>query len=355
MNCRTSRWRYADSAAEKLLGGTPEFLLENAEIIKRNPVRKVFRSGEFYLKIDSRPGHRLHREFYSALRAGASGIPVVDHLACGRIPAGEVLVTRALPDAASVEERLTQLEAADEKKREEFLNEFADFVRKVLSSGMFHPDFHIGNVLHSTSSGFALVDLHGVRKAGWMDRMFRSYRMQRIILETRQLCSRRRMIELVGRSGIADPETFYRKGLHREALALWREWPKRKRQILSGYPKFCIRNGTRLISVIPGTGQTADVSQCEVISAPLERLEKLFLAHFFLQLARIAHRQVAAFDPECGKLWIAPVSPLAMTGAPADFQEQLEALDIQTEPSDWIEDRRSIQIFTNLDRIAKHI
>ena len=44
-----------------------------------------------------------------------------------------------------------------------------------------------------------------------------------------------------------------------------------------------------------------------------------------------------------------------MTGAPADFQEQLEALDIQTEPSDWIEDRRSIQIFTNLDRIAKHI
>ncbi len=348
-------WLFAGPDARLLLGEQPERLLEGAATVKANPVRKVLRNGEFYLKLDSRPGRRLRREFRSAELVRKVGIPVVEHLGCARLPEGELLITRAMPGAVTVEEALNRLDSPEEETAKRFLDGFAGFVRQVLESGVFHPDFHIGNVLYSEESGrFALVDLRGVRKAGWFDRRFRRYRMRRIILEVRQVCSRRRMLELIGLCGIPDPEAFYRSGLRREAQALWKEWPKRKRQILSGYPKFTIRSGTRLIAAGTG-GRTLDDNTLELVEGPAEKLEPVFLAHYFLRLARIAHREAAAFDPQSGRLWLAPVSSRATPCAPADFQERLAALDIPTEPADWIENERGIQIFIHLEQVARYI
>ena len=78
------RWEFSPGTAADELGPAPQHLLETAELIKANPVRKVFRSGEFYLKLDLRTGNRLLREWRSAELLAARHIPMVEHLALGR-------------------------------------------------------------------------------------------------------------------------------------------------------------------------------------------------------------------------------------------------------------------------------
>ena len=52
-------WTFASPAAAAELGPRPELLIQTAAPVKASPVRKVFRAGEFYLKLDLRQGNRL--------------------------------------------------------------------------------------------------------------------------------------------------------------------------------------------------------------------------------------------------------------------------------------------------------
>ena len=92
-------WTFASPAAAAELGPRPELLIQTAAPVKASPVRKVFRAGEFYLKLDPRQGNRLSREWDSATLLAARHIPMVEHLALGRSSRGQLLITRALPDA----------------------------------------------------------------------------------------------------------------------------------------------------------------------------------------------------------------------------------------------------------------
>ena len=54
---KDSCWCYASDAAREELGEAPLDLLADAETVKSNAVRKVFKSGRFFIKFDRRPGH----------------------------------------------------------------------------------------------------------------------------------------------------------------------------------------------------------------------------------------------------------------------------------------------------------
>lgn len=349
------RWRFASEAVRAELGDTPEMLLETGEEIKANPVRRVVRCGEYFLKCDRRGAARFHREWKSAELLRANGIPVVEYLACGDSPNGGCLITRALPDSESVADYYWSRFVRDGEDPSKFLGRFAQFVRQILESGLFHPDFHIGNILYDRKNkAFVMVDAMGIRKASPCDRLFRGYRMRRIVMELREPLDRDRMLRLIEACGISDPELFYDRALDREADALWREWPKRRRQILAGYPKFTRRIDGVLHAADP-LRQIEETVDCEILEddEEPEMLERMFLAHFFLRMALLPHRRTEAYDPENGRLYLEPVPVRAVPARADDQRERMAAFDLPSEPTDWIRDGDGDVRFFNLKRIAK--
>ena len=184
-NCNWN-WRFATPAIAAELGDRPELLLEAGREVKSNPVRQVFRCGDYFLKYDRRSGRRLRSEWNCAQLIEREGIQLVEHLALGESSAGSILITRAFPEAEAVSDYFYRTYIEQPGEPAVFLNNFVHFARKVLESRLYHPDFHIGNVLYSPGlNRFALVDAQGVRKAGWFDRWFRRYSMERIGMEFR--------------------------------------------------------------------------------------------------------------------------------------------------------------------------
>ena len=119
---------------------------------------------------------------------------MVEHLALGRSSRGQLLITRALPDAVQAGVYFFRNCLRDGAPAEEFAGALAGFARQIISSGLFHPDFHCGNVLYLPERHkFALVDVYGVRKAFLFDR-FQLFRMERILMELRQALDRGTML-----------------------------------------------------------------------------------------------------------------------------------------------------------------
>ena len=124
------------------------------------------------------------------------------------------------------------------------------------------------------------------------------------------------MLDIVG---VPEPERFFERGLRVEAAALKREWSKRRRQILAGYPKFTRIEGAKLVAV----------------SATPEELEKLewrpggeadFVSAFFWELAELPHERVLAFDREKRGIGVAP-ERFPSTLPPEEFAARRRALE----------------------------
>ena len=185
---------------------------------------------------------------------------------------------------------------------------------------------------------FALVDVYGVRKAFLFDR-FQLFRMERILMELRQALDRGTMLRLLSREGVSAPETFYLRALRREARRLFHEWPRRRRQILAGYPKFTRAEGP-LLRVVDPAGAPADETSGEPVQGDAETLERLLLAHFFLQLTCIPHRPALLLDRKRNLLFRArrPAGAASPVSA-GDWPERLAAYGLKFRPAEGGFDR----------------
>ena len=299
-------WRFVNPEAERELGSHPEQVPESATLVKPGAVRQVFRAGNLFWKVAPHGGSCALSELDSAVLLAQYGIPTVEYLAGGLGENGEsILITRAFPDSFSVLAYVEKEFTYGGKDGRLFRRKFVEFLRPLLDGRIFHPDFHLGNVLYSVSrDAFALVDVYKVRRANLLDR-FRRYRMNRIVLELRSGVPAAEMIELLARAGIPAPEHFWRTGLVREKHAIDREWPRRERQILSGYPKFIRREGALWRSV-DASGDVLPLEHCERIRLSEAGLRKQLLEHFRMQLDLVRHRRVAAVDWREGVLYREP-------------------------------------------------
>ena len=324
---KDSCWYYASGAAREALGETPLDLLPGAETVKSNAVRKVFRSGRFFIKFDRRPGHSFRGEFQAAQLCGACGIPTVEHLAWGRTPEGTYLVTLAAEGFAEGA-RLFRT-----RQSQAIYDALADFLGKLLASPVWHPDLHLGNVLVDPSDGACrLVDLHGIRRRIFWDR-FRRYLMERCIIEVRACLSDAELCALIARCGIPAPERFLALALDREASFLRTNFVKRRRQILSGYFKYTVQEPSgRLVHV--------DVPEDLLLSAEemeFPEAEQLFLFSFFVEQAHVPCRRALAFDPGRPAVLMEPeVPPERRSAASAgELRERLRINGIETSEDDY--------------------
>ena len=283
-----------------------------AAVVKSNPVREVRTDGEFYYKLDRRSGRTFEREFRAARLLEERRIPVVQHLWHGVIPAGALLVTRGLAAAPSVHDYL-----ARHYPDAEFRRKFAVFIRDFLASGLGHIDLHVGNILYSTEEGrFVLVDVQGVRRRR---RQKLPYVIVRAVLELRKHLRKDEVCEMLEIVGVPEAGRFFDRSLRIEAAAINRDWEKRRRQILSGYPKFTRIDGTKLVAV----------------SATPEELENLawrsgseaeFVSAFYWELAEIPHERAVAFDREKREVGIAP-PPFPTPLAPEEVAARRRVLE----------------------------
>ena len=333
------KWHFAPGAAELFPDGDPEQLLAGAEPVKENPVRRVLRSRGFYIKIDRRPGHGFGREFAAGCRLAELGLPVVEHLARGVLSDGAAaLVTRELPGAVDARKYFS---GGGNRGAAEAL---AHLVGRMWRAGVFHGDCHLGNFLYAPDgSGPVLVDVDSVRRRHWFD-AFRRGRVLRVVSELRMWFPRPEIEELLALAGADEPGKFFTATLRREAEFLRREWPKRREQILAGYPKFTRNSGGLLL--VAGAAAD-DLEALPVVTGDAAALEKLLLIHFFLLLAEIPHRGVVAFDRSGGRLFLAS----GATGCPltdGDLELRLRSCGAAVLPSGVrdgvIEDPAAVQV-----------
>lgn len=309
-----------------------EKLLKDGTLVKENPVRQVYKNGQFFLKLDTRGIPRLEREWKSALLLENLHIQTVKHLSLLSVRRGGLLITEAWPQADSVADYYYRYIENGVESPLPFLEHFALFVKKILHSQIFHPDFHIGNVLYSRSlNAFALVDVAGVRPKTWIDRSFRHYAMERIVMELRSRLSDVQMLDLLRLADIPEPDFFWKQALKKEKQRLFKEWPKRCKQIWAGYAKFTERRGDLLLTVNP-LREISDIRERQT----QESGKAVFLSHFFLQLALIPHRRVYGYNTRDDIVYMDQESSRRATALESnDLRSRLSLLGILTQPDDW--------------------
>lgn len=309
-------WTFVEEGLWRELAPAPETLRESDELVKRNPVREVFRRGACFIKVE-RPAKKFglsalksffrpkaEKEFEAARALAESGVPVVEALGYGKGPGAQALVTRAVEGAVPCSE-------FDFASNPDALERWAFFVRDFASSGFFHPDFHNGNILRRASDGaFLLVDVYGVEKNPEAASERRDS-MLRIVLEMRRGLAPGRLIEVASACGVSEPERFIEDGLDEENLKLLDSWEKRKAQLLSGYGKYVKARGASP----EGRELMLFDAGADLSGASIEDGEISLLKSFRLELAGLPHRRSLAWDAAAGKVYFEPLEPEPAPGS----------------------------------------
>jgi len=320
-------WHYADDAAREALSDAPLELLNCAVTVKSNAVRKVFRSGDYFIKFDRRSARSFRNEFRAAQLCEKYAIPAVKHLAWGGTREGSYLITRA------AEGFIEGARVFRTRRDWALYTALADFLKTLLQAPVWHPDLHPGNILLDPESGACLlVDLHGIRRRGFWD-FFRRYLMERCIVEVRDYLADEEMHTLIARCGIGDPERFLNRALVREAAYLRENFPRRRRQILNGYFKY---------TAFDASGQLVRADLPENALEGAEEMEtpdarELFLFSFFLEQSNLPCRRVLAFDEKHSLLRLEKeVPPERRSAASAEqLQNRLRINGIESSPADF--------------------
>ena len=174
MTIALENWRWHGAIGPAEAAG---FVLSEANCIKRNPVRRVYLTGDCYVKIEF-PAGRLRRlgacwrpkaaaEYGAARRLAAAGMPVVEYLGWGQRGGLNAVVSRRWPDGEDVHSYFYRELVYGAEKAPEFYAALLDFLNRYRHCGVNHPDFHLGNVLYRPDDRqFTLVDVYRVGLGG---------------------------------------------------------------------------------------------------------------------------------------------------------------------------------------------
>jgi tRNA A-37 threonylcarbamoyl transferase component Bud32 len=167
-----------------------------AEVVKHGVHRTVYRialpADVIYWKLCRISGPRAWwRDFFRGWKAkleydrarelAARGIATVEPLAWGRLPGavrpeGSVLLTRALQNTLPLDEYLARHPPRSPGDRRRLTVDLGEFIAKIHSAGVAHPDLHPGNLLVRPDADrtlFFLIDLHDTRLGRSLDRAAR--------------------------------------------------------------------------------------------------------------------------------------------------------------------------------------
>jgi hypothetical protein len=320
-----------------------EKLFEQATVVKNNPVREVRKIQDLFIKFDNRASHGFSREFSAAKKLKQAGLPVVEHLFSGKSAKGNYLVTRAFADSIAVDEYLRS-HVPDMS----FFETITDLACSLLNAGFLHTDFHLGNLLYNpTENSFALVDVRKVRSIPvWLINTLPENSRLHVLKEFRGVLRKSQLIKLFIRAGINNPGEFYENMLSDDNKMIRNEWPRRRKQILSGYPKFTCKQDKYLINSLASEDEIANAVEISGGKA-------VFLAGFFLDLIQIPHRKVVKYDTHSDIAYAVPL-PDQMPGGEAAIEmlTRLSSYDLMSAPADWRNNGKGLPMLATLSNVA---
>ena len=324
-------WHFINNDIKSELGDAPEAKIASLQPLKNNGIRKVFSVDGLYFKNETRGGHRLKRECESGRFLASKGIPCIEYLAWGEDHDGEWLISRAVEGAFQFDRYLETLNPLNEKSLRLY-EKFAVFVRSIIDVGVFHPDFHTGNVLYlPEKESFALVDVYGVRQWHFWDALRRK-KMRDILNGIPGAVSKEFFLKLLALSGEKQPEIYFRKEVKRRCKWVVHDWPKRKRQILKGYYKFAHLEGNTLVR--RGVDFSEDVREsCEKVSLSAEEAQRRFLVPFYLNLCGVVCQRALAWNRDTNDVFFEKC---------ADFDGTIDAAWLDVLPHLGIENAKIV-------------
>jgi hypothetical protein len=353
-----STWIFVDTLQQNRLAGIEEindfsivdkrcnFGKEEAYLIKQNPVRQVFQGEEFFYKRTYKDDGNLLLEFKRTIELNNLGIPCVKCVALGFTAHGVVLVTQAQKGTFQLDKYLEK-HPFDSKMK----SSFQEFILNLLARQVAHDDFHLGNILyHPIENKFYLVDVLKCKviKTSWFYRIFAQPKIVRIFCLLRDKLQFSIVEEMLLACKITTPKIFYKSQIACEVKRIVKEWPKRKRQVLSGYEKFTRKEGDFLWLAI---AKDSDCQNAQVVFGNASYL----LADIFLGLMRIPHRRVLKVDLASNKVWLEEVnnSNKVNLEVMVEYQQRLEdILQVKTSQEDWSNSDIYPVIFTGYEKIV---
>lgn len=173
-------WEWQIEVPELLEPWFPRFYeYVKTHSVKSNAQRDVFtvesKGRQYYIKY-SHPISLLQKarsiimpkcaqEFNSSKLLEISGIPTPKTVGWAKKGPESMLMTEAVTDAVNARKYWFAIAVNDSEKRQQFLAKFADFLQKFLNCGLYHPDFHPGNLMVKTEHNdldFILIDPYGI-------------------------------------------------------------------------------------------------------------------------------------------------------------------------------------------------
>lgn len=300
-------------------------------MVKSNRVRAVFKAesgGSMYYVKYNHPVSLTSKirysfipksksEYISAIQLHEHGIPSVEICGWGRRGTESMLITKEFDNSLNARTFWFAEASEDAGLKEKFLDSFSSLLRNIMSSGFYHPDFHLGNlIIRKQDMSFVLVDLFGVEKKGRLtDSQF--FDMVRIVGALRGEISDREAGEILLNARIAKDfaaaDKLWYEILAAEAEDVSRVWEKRKLQILTGKGTYCrvfkSAMGQGVSTRNSMTGQAMIDSKIMMdehfdelymnVRMPEAEAEKLWLKSFRLQFHRIAHNMPLAWIKIC--------------------------------------------------------
>ena len=362
---KSKRWKWhipSEKTAEAVRG----LVLSAPHLVKSTPVRAVYHCGDYFLKFERSPDlwSAFRKSMYPKARIeyeigrnlAAAGIPAVECLGWGKLGGTNVLVTRAMAGAMTMEQFFYERIVYGGGNPDGVLSDITAFLNKFFDAGFHHGDLHFGNILyHPGTHALAWVDLIAIERPGHVEPAARRF-MCRCVATLREGLSRERMLRLIRELGAAETdaeaETFYFTEVRHAAQHLLETWEKRSAQALNGYPKFSdavpcpgVPGSTLLLrkdwlgrTIIPKEDAVHGMpAGCELLRVEDEaEAERIYLRSFYLHVLRVKHRRVVAYVRP-NELWLEPLPgglepmPPALDNADAAFfwrtldEEMIEA------------------------------
>jgi len=216
-------WYLTDDRNKQFISELSNESYVSLELIKKNPVRSVWKYKQTYIKFNH-PGSiideirflikpKAKSEFKSLEELVRRGIRAVIPIAWARYKSKSLLLTKELEGFENSRDYWFKKACNDPDKKSKFLLSLAMFVNELSKKNLVHKDFHPGNILfNSNFSDFALVDAYKLSFSAKINRNS-LFELLRIIAAFKGEITDKEAVEFLLNTGLLNS--------YQEAILLW--------------------------------------------------------------------------------------------------------------------------------------
>lgn len=306
------KWHFDDKDFEKEINNSLKLSTDSPTLIKKNPVRSVWKYGDLYIK-HNHPQSRFdkfrfsivpkaHSEFKALKILAEMSINAVKPLGWAKYGSQSLLITKEMAGFVNSKDYWFREACFDSQKKKKFLSSLANFAKFLVERKVIHKDFHLGNLLFNPeSSSFALVDVYKLKvgKKKNQKEVFEIYRIISSVMgEINDSDALDFLINVGACNDFDSADSLWTKILSAEIPELRKKWTSMKQAVFtnskfsslkkSDGEKILIRKSI-LREELVSEAQLEQTENFIRIEEYHEQAKKIWLDSFLFELYRMPH------------------------------------------------------------------